>query len=83
MVSRIFPRPRPGNRMANLTFQESGMETSRTINTAQAQAWHGFQAGRISEPWTVSLSWHVRPDTELLEYVCNENEKDLKHIVGK
>jgi hypothetical protein len=36
-----------------------------------------------SKPWTVSLSWHFRPDTELLEYVCNENEKDLKHIVGK
>jgi len=22
-------------------------------------------------------------DTELLEYVCNENEKDLKRMVGK
>jgi hypothetical protein len=22
-------------------------------------------------------------DTELLEFVCNENEKDLKHIVDK
>jgi len=25
---------------------------------------------------------HLVPDTELLEYICNENEKDLKHIVG-
>jgi len=32
------------------------------------------------KPWTVSLSWQFRPDTELLEYVCNENEKDLKHL---
>jgi hypothetical protein len=23
------------------------------------------------------------PDTELLEYVCNENNKDLGHLVGK
>ena len=36
-----------------------------------------------SKPWTVSLSWQFRPDTDLLEYVCDENEKDPKHIVGK
>jgi hypothetical protein len=22
-------------------------------------------------------------DIELLEYVCNENEKDVKHLMGK
>jgi len=22
----------------------------------------------------------ISPDTELLEFVCNENEKDLKHL---
>jgi hypothetical protein len=36
-----------------------------------------------SKPWTVNLSWQFQPDTELLEYVCNENEKDLKHLLGK
>jgi hypothetical protein len=36
-----------------------------------------------TKPWTVSLSWHLWLDTELMEYICNENEKDLKHIVAK
>jgi hypothetical protein len=36
-----------------------------------------------TKPWTVTLFWVILPDTELLEFVCNENEKDLKHIVGK
>jgi hypothetical protein len=24
-----------------------------------------------------------QPDTELLEYMCTENNKDLEHLVGK
>jgi hypothetical protein len=34
-------------------------------------------------PWTVKLPWQLFPDTDLLEHVCNENEKDLKHMVDK
>ena len=34
-------------------------------------------------PWTVRLSQHIKLDTDLLEYVCGENEKDSAHIVGK
>jgi hypothetical protein len=40
-------------------------------------------AKAYTKPWTVTLSWELSPGTELLEYVCNENEKDLKHLVGK
>jgi hypothetical protein len=36
-----------------------------------------------TEPWTMNLKMQLLADTELLEYVCNENEKDLKHIVDK
>jgi hypothetical protein len=36
-----------------------------------------------TKPWTVNLPMHLSVDTELLEYVCNENEKDAKHMVGK
>jgi hypothetical protein len=36
-----------------------------------------------TQPWTVKETMQISPDTELLEFVCNENEKDLKHIVGK
>src|SRR5262245_46819517 len=34
-------------------------------------------------PWTVKVTGELRPDTDLLEYVCNENEKDHAHMVGK
>jgi hypothetical protein len=33
--------------------------------------------------WTVTESWQISPGTELLEFVCNENEKDRKHLPGK
>jgi hypothetical protein len=32
------------------------------------------------KPWTINEDFHLTPDTELLEYICNENEK--KHMVG-
>jgi hypothetical protein len=35
-----------------------------------------------TKPWTVNLQF-TATDTELIEYVCDENEKDLKHLVGK
>ena len=35
-----------------------------------------------AKPWSFKEDHHLIPDTELLEYVCNENEKDLKHMVG-
>jgi hypothetical protein len=36
-----------------------------------------------TQPWTAAFKYHFLPDTELMEFVCNENEKDLKHLVGK
>jgi hypothetical protein len=33
------------------------------------------------KPWTVKESPTLLVDTELLEFNCNENEKDLKHFV--
>jgi hypothetical protein len=35
-----------------------------------------------TKPWTIKQHHHLTPDTELLEYICNENEKDLEHMVG-
>ena len=34
-------------------------------------------------PWTVLLRHHIKLDTDLLEYVCLENEKSTQHIVGR
>jgi len=37
----------------------------------------------FTKPLTIGLGINYRPDTEMLEYVCNENEKDSAHLVGK
>ena len=34
-----------------------------------------------TKPWTVKLKQRLVPDTELLDYVCVENEKDTQHFV--
>jgi hypothetical protein len=39
--------------------------------------------GALLEPWTVPVKLEFDADTEQLEYVCNENERDRTHLVGK
>ena len=34
-------------------------------------------------PWTTTIRHQVALDTELIDYVCQENEKDVRHLVGK
>jgi hypothetical protein len=36
-----------------------------------------------TRPWTVTLHQTIVLDTDMLEYVCVENEKDVAHMVGK
>jgi hypothetical protein len=36
-----------------------------------------------TKPWTVNLLLNANPDTDLIEYGCDENEKDVGHLVGK
>src|SRR5262249_2269869 len=36
-----------------------------------------------SKLWTMTQNGLYLPDTDLLEYVCAENEKDSAHLVGK
>jgi len=40
-------------------------------------------AKAYTRPWTVTLNQTILPDTDLLEYHCNENEKDRAHLVGR
>ena len=35
-----------------------------------------------TKPWTIAVGVNFVPDTELLEFVCNENEKDRGRLVG-
>ena len=34
-------------------------------------------------PWTIKLNQPLKLDTDLLDYICQENEKDVPHLVGK
>jgi hypothetical protein len=36
-----------------------------------------------TRPWKVNLQWALQPDTDLIESICEENSKDLPHMVGK
>ena len=36
-----------------------------------------------TRPWSVTIDAGLITDTEILEYVCAENEQDVKHLVGK
>jgi hypothetical protein len=36
-----------------------------------------------TRPWTVTEEVHLLPDTELMEFICNENNRDLEHLPGK
>jgi len=49
------------------------LEIQVTIDDAKA----------YTRPWTVAVNQHIGLDTDLLEYACLENEKDVAHLVGK
>jgi len=36
-----------------------------------------------TRPWKVNLQWTLQPDTDLIESICEENSRDLPHMVGK
>src|SRR5712691_3197671 len=35
-----------------------------------------------TKPWTIHVTHILAPDTELLDYICAENEKDTRHMPG-
>jgi len=37
----------------------------------------------FDEPWIIKRTADLAPKEDLLEYVCNENERDRTHIVRK
>ena len=48
------------------------METTETIDDPKA----------FYKPFTITVKAEIVPDTEILEYVCAENEKDHQRLVG-
>jgi hypothetical protein len=49
------------------------MDVDVTINDPQA----------YTKPWNVKLTWRLEPDTDLIESICEENNRDPGHMVGK
>jgi hypothetical protein len=49
------------------------LETEITINDPKA----------YTKPWTVTVHHRLMPDQDLIEFVCQENEKDAPHLAGK
>jgi hypothetical protein len=39
--------------------------------------------GAYTKPWTIHITQSIAINTELLDWVCLENEKDFPHLVGK
>lgn len=37
----------------------------------------------FTRPWSFQLRQQLMPDTELIEFICLENEKSVRHMVGK
>jgi hypothetical protein len=37
----------------------------------------------FTKPWTVKFNQRLMPDTELIEFVCAENNRSLPHLIGK
>ena len=37
----------------------------------------------FTRPWTVQLTQRLMPDTELIEFICQENNRSTPHLVGK
>jgi len=58
-------------RFRRLNF--GNMEIELTIDDPKA----------YTKPWTVKLKHFIVLNTELLDYICLENEKDMSHMVGK
>jgi hypothetical protein len=37
-------------------------------------------AKAYTRPWTVRINWRLGADEELIEFICNENNLDVKHL---
>jgi hypothetical protein len=36
-----------------------------------------------TKPWTIKMIHNIVLDTDLIDYICIENEKDFGHLIGK
>jgi hypothetical protein len=36
-----------------------------------------------TKPWSIKVKQILAPDTELLDYICLENERDVRHLASQ
>jgi hypothetical protein len=58
-------------------------EKFRRVNTGEMKLEMTFEdPTTYTRPWTIAVDMQFEPDTDLLEFVCNENEKSSRHYTG-
>jgi hypothetical protein len=66
-----------------LTDQARTVERIRRVNFGTLEVQITVDDPKAyTKPWSVTRKLSFVPNIELLEYVCNENEKSLQHMVG-
>ena len=59
------------------------IERFRRLDTGRMQLSMTFEDPKAyTRPWTIAMDVQLAPDTELLEFVCNENEKSSSRYTG-
>lgn len=59
-------------------------ERFRRLDTGRMELQMTFDDPKTyAKPWTIGVDVHLVPDTEILETVCNENERDRHRLVGR
>jgi hypothetical protein len=59
-------------------------ERYRRVNFGRMEVQVTFDdPSAYAKPWSISFNVNYSPDNELIEYVCNENEKDHSHLIGR
>ena len=67
----ITPSGRVTERIRRLTY--GTLEIQITVDDPKA----------YTKPWTVTLQQRLMPDAELIEFVCQENNRSEGHLVGR
>jgi len=68
--SPITPEAKVTERIRRVNF--GNMETEITVDDPKA----------YTKPWTVKVYHKIAADDDLIEFVCNENERDAEHLVA-
>ena len=67
-----------------LTNTGKMIERFRRINYGNLEIVITFEDPSVyTKPFTVKVNQRIMPDTDLIEFICNENDRSGPHLVGK